>query len=124
MYVHVHVHVITQFYNGTLYLIKQVFFQLSDLEVVDSGRDVLVAGGLRIGQSDCLAHRVEEGGAATGQVGGACYDHLQALNLLGDTSSSPSNQSTYTEAGGCAREPSTLGRRVYFPPLPPSKNPV
>ena len=52
------------------------------LEVVDPHGNVLVTGGLLVGQSHGLPHGIQKGGAATSEVGGACNNHLQTLNLM------------------------------------------
>ena len=51
------------------------------LEVMDTLCHILVAGGLLIGQLDCFSDSIEEGGAATGEVGGASDDHLETFHL-------------------------------------------
>ena len=48
---------------------------------MNPGGDILMAGGLISRQGDCLAHGVQEGGAACSQVGGACHYHFHTLNL-------------------------------------------
>ena len=49
---------------------------------MNPGGDVLVTGGLFVGEEDGFPQSVQEGGSAAGQVGGACYYHLHTLYLL------------------------------------------
>ena len=53
------------------------------LEVMDIQCHILVAGGLLIGQSDCFSNSIEEGGAATGELGGVRDNHLETFDLKG-----------------------------------------
>lgn len=51
-------------------------YSMVNLQILDPQGYILVAGGLFINEGDLVPYGIQEGGAAIGQVGGACYYHL------------------------------------------------